>query len=548
VAASGFFDRDLSPGSWFDEAADGVSLFDSTQQGVMPDVESEAPALAFAGGVDGLWLDSHPISNFETWIDPGNHEAPINYGDLAGKWLDKSGNGHTMYCIADDARAILWDHGSDVYSANVWNLFYNTTGGGGGGTDAFYLCYSIQKTDGIQGVAFADDLDAFPNNGYKLRLGDDGFLTFSAGTGTERVSVSVQVGEPATTLTRKLIEAWHDGSTINLRVNGDVTVSAPCGTVAAGMNRIHLSGTELALDSLDQYICQLVYTKNKCPDQATRELIATHVAQRAGMVQVAPPVAITGALAAAETGDDTFVGAGAVAVAGALAVAETGNDIAAAVAAVRVAGTLVGSETGSDVFSATATSAIAGVLSVSETASDSFNASGAVAVTGSLAGSETGSDTAAASGAVRITASMAVSETGADSFSALGVVAITGELAAVEGESQDFFAASGRASIAGPIGAVETALDTFAANVVTAIDGMMGAHEVGQDSFAGVGALLVRGSFAVLEEGGDTANAIGAVLVTGVMEVVETGLDVAAAEGVVHASTSLPQPFFWNNF
>jgi hypothetical protein len=93
------------------------------------------------------------------------------------------------------------------------------------------------------------------------------------------------------------------------------------------------------------------------------------------------PGTITGTMAAAEAGTDTFAGS----------------------CDVFVQGSLAASETGADTFSSTGDVVVQGTLAVSESGSDTLAASGtvgSVAVTGDLAATETGSDTCAFSGTV----------------------------------------------------------------------------------------------------------------------------------------------------
>jgi hypothetical protein len=108
--------------------------------------------------------------------------------------------------------------------------------------------------------------------------------------------------------------------------------------------------------------------------------------------------AITGTLAASESGADTAAIAGAVRVAGALAAGESGADSAAVAGVVIVSGALAASETGQDTASISGGGTpgpVTGTLSASESGADTAEVAGAVLVSGSMAASETGQDTAA---------------------------------------------------------------------------------------------------------------------------------------------------------
>lgn len=79
------------------------------------------------------------------------------------------------------------------------------------------------------------------------------------------------------------------------------------------------------------------------------------VVSNAAVITVSPPPPdpITGSMAAQETGQDTFLAAGAAIVVGSMGAVETGSDVFAAVYVPSIVGDMVAVESGSDAFSAT---------------------------------------------------------------------------------------------------------------------------------------------------------------------------------------------------
>lgn len=178
--------------------------------------------------------------------------------------------------------------------------------------------------------------------------------------------------------------------------------------------------------------------------------------------------AITGTMAASESGADAFAATGTVAdpsVTGTLAATETGGDAFAGTGAVSVAGTLAATEAGADTAAMAGNVPIAGTLSAAESGSDAFGGSGSIAVTGALTGAETGADALAASGVVGstgATGAMAASESGADSFAGSGAVVVSGTFAGLEAANDNFSGAgfvSSASGITGTLAAAETGQD-----------------------------------------------------------------------------------------
>lgn len=229
-------------------------------------------------------------------------------------------------------------------------------------------------------------------------------------------------------------------------------------------------------------------------------------------------VAITGSMAATETGADTFAASGAV--------TEPG-----------ITGTLAATEAGADAFAGSgsvAWPAVTGDLAAVEAGSDAFTGSGSVdwvPVTGAMAAAEAGSDVFTGSGGAIVSGALSATETGSDAFAASGSVAwptITGVLASTEA-LQDIFAGSGSVAAQG-------------------VTGALAAAETGQDSFAGGGSVawaVINGLLVAIEGGLDTMQGAGSVAspaITGAMSAIETGSDIFSGgnTGAYYGRDGLP--------
>lgn len=136
-----------------------------------------------------------------------------------------------------------------------------------------------------------------------------------------------------------------------------------------------------------------------------------------------------------------------------------------------VSGTLAATESGSDTLAISGKVLVSGALAVTESGADDATLSGIVLVQGALAATETGADdcTITGEGATpAITGSLAASESGADTASLAGKVYVAGTLSAVEG-GLDAFAISGDILVQGALAATESGSDTAAFASVQAV-------------------------------------------------------------------------------
>lgn len=198
--------------------------------------------------------------------------------------------------------------------------------------------------------------------------------------------------------------------------------------------------------------------------------------------------AITGTMAATESGSDSFAGSGTVAdpsITGTMAATDSGPDTASASGSVSVSGSLSASDSGSDTVSASGSVAISGALSASDTGSDNLSALGQVSLGGALAATEAGSDTGSGTGSVEVSGSLAGSEDGADTFAGSGSVegnGITGALDATEAGS-DVSELAGAVEVSGACAATEGGSDAVSMFAELLVNGMLDADDLGPDSF-----------------------------------------------------------------
>lgn len=156
--------------------------------------------------------------------------------------------------------------------------------------------------------------------------------------------------------------------------------------------------------------------------------------------------AITGSLAATETGSDSAAINGKVLIQGSLATTETGSDTASISGNVLVSGSLSATESGSDTAVINGNVLVSGSLSATESGQDTASFNGFVSggdITGSLAATETGTDTASISGKVFVSGSLAATESGQDAAEINGKIIVSGSLSAQEtGQDTAEFASS----------------------------------------------------------------------------------------------------------
>jgi hypothetical protein len=241
-------------------------------------IYGDAPSEIFSGtGVNGTWLDSTPLTRFQTTSTSGT--AISAYGDRFGRWVDRSGNARDPTTTATDSTRPQAVQGT---SPNDWRFYgflrdtvLSAAAIGGTNATGFYCAFAGQPTN-YYGELFSDVNTT--NTGFRLLHDADGNGTvpqfiFSAGTGSARVEVRIATGNTIFTNppanTPSVIECWWDGSQIHIRRNGGTAVSASCSTVSAGTSDLRFNGN---LDASHKgfNIYELVSTKTHLPASDVR--------------------------------------------------------------------------------------------------------------------------------------------------------------------------------------------------------------------------------------------------------------------------------------
>ena len=246
-------------------------------------------------------------------------------------------------------------------------------------------------------------------------------------------------------------------------------------------------------------------------------------------------VFIQGALSATESGADTLASDGDVVVQGSLSAVEAGDDTLSAAGSVTTAGitgSMSATESGDDTLASSGDVFVQGAMTASESGADALSAAGKVIVQGALSATESGADALSATGDVFVIGSMAATETGSDAMSSSGKVIVQGTMSATEAGNDTLFA-SGSQAATGSMAATEVGDDALVASGAVLVKGALSATESGADAMASTGKVLVRGSLAANESGADTMNAGGGVLVKGALSASESGQDTLASAGVV---------------
>lgn len=241
----------------------------------------------------------------------------------------------------------------------------------------------------------------------------------------------------------------------------------------------------------------------------------------------------SGSMAVTEAGADAAVFSGSTGASpssGVLAATEAGADAAAFSVVALVAASLAASEVGSDTFSASSMTTSSGSLAAAEVGSDLASASGTALSQGSLAATEAGFDTPLIFGETRAQGVVSTVESGPDTASFVGGIVGGGILIATETGS-DALAASGSATAQGALNVTEIGSDLATASAVALAQGLLAATEIGADVFVATGVRTSQGSLAATEFGSDVAVFLAVPISVGFLAAVEVGSDVFAATG-----------------
>ena len=150
---------------------------------------------------------------------------------------------------------------------------------GGGGTTGFFFSAAISP-QGSTGTARTLFSDAGTNTGYIVRLNASNQLELSAGNGAARTSIAT-----AGTLavgTTAIVQAWDDGTTLNVKIGNGPTASVARPIVVAGTAGYTLGQDNGASSGyFNGRIYGEIYRKDSGLTQSQREAVAVYQRQKA---------------------------------------------------------------------------------------------------------------------------------------------------------------------------------------------------------------------------------------------------------------------------
>ena len=153
-----------------------------------------------------------------------------------------------------------------------------TSATGGGGTTGFFFSSAVLTTLGdAKQVLWSD---AGTNTGYEVSISATNKLQLSVGTGATRVTVE---SAALSTNARYVLTAWHDGTTIYVRVNNSAPVSVACGVASAGtagVTQFCENGASAGYFRGRSY--GVVYRKDAAPGPATIDAVIRYLAAKSG--------------------------------------------------------------------------------------------------------------------------------------------------------------------------------------------------------------------------------------------------------------------------
>ena len=152
---------------------------------------------------------------------------------------------------------------------------------GGGGTAGFFFSASVTPQGGA-GAARTLFSDAGTNTGYIVRLNVSNQLELAAGNGTAYTTIST-AGTLAVGST-DIVQAWDDGTNLNVKIGNGATASIARPTVSAGT-----AGYTMGQDNgastgyFNGRVYSTIYRKDSGLTQVQREAVALYQRQKARM-------------------------------------------------------------------------------------------------------------------------------------------------------------------------------------------------------------------------------------------------------------------------
>lgn len=152
---------------------------------------------------------------------------------------------------------------------------------GGGGTAGFFFSACVSRMAATNGVLFSDIALAPPYNGYYVRISAGGNAVFAAyvnNVATQVVGPILQLGAPS------IIQAWDDGTNLNVKVDANSAFSTPRPAMAAGSSGFTMGQDNgVAAGYFNGRVYSTVYRKDSAPTQSQREAVATYQRTKARM-------------------------------------------------------------------------------------------------------------------------------------------------------------------------------------------------------------------------------------------------------------------------
>lgn len=152
---------------------------------------------------------------------------------------------------------------------------------GGGGTAGFFFSASVTPQGGA-GTARTLFSDAGTNTGYIVRLNASNQLELAAGNGTAYTTIAT-AGTLAVGST-DIVQAWDDGTNLNVKIGNGATASVARPTVSAGT-----AGYTMGQDNgastgyFNGRVYSTIYRKDSGLTQVQREAVALYQRQKARM-------------------------------------------------------------------------------------------------------------------------------------------------------------------------------------------------------------------------------------------------------------------------
>lgn len=154
-----------------------------------------------------------------------------------------------------------------------------TSSTGGGGTTGFFFSAAISP-QGSAGTARTLFSDAGTNTGYIVRLNASNQLEFAAGNGTAYTTIAT-VGTMAVSAT-DVVQAWDDGTTLNVKIGSGPTASIARPVVSAGTAGYTLyQNNGVATGYFNGRSYGEIYRKDSGLTQSQREAVAVYQRKQA---------------------------------------------------------------------------------------------------------------------------------------------------------------------------------------------------------------------------------------------------------------------------